>query len=114
MRLFAIFLIFNIQLSHIFASPNPPKLPSKALQYPKGYECGNIFFTDTEVKDALSIALSSLDKGYDYPQIYRDQLYSESKFEEYFLFPIKKEQRLMPQNRCDSQISHLNILCLLL
>jgi len=106
MRLCAIFLLLNIQLGHIFASPpSPLELSSQAKQDQKGYECGNVFFSDDEVNEALSLGLDSLDKGNLFPQLYRGPLYSESKIKEYLLYPIKKGQQHLAHTKGVSQMS---------
>lgn len=105
MQLYAIFLILNIQLSHILAFPPSPQAQANDNQ--KGYECGEIFFNDSEVKEAFSLALISIDKGYYYPQLYRGKLYSDSKFEEHFLYPIKNGRQNSPEAKRDPQLSPL-------
>ncbi|POS83238.1 hypothetical protein EPUL_004198, partial [Erysiphe pulchra] len=83
MRLVTLFLILNIQLSYIH------DLSAQARLVPKGYECGNIFFTDSEVNEALSLAKAALDEGHNFPQRYYGKIYSDTKFKEYFIWPIK-------------------------
>ncbi|POS82812.1 hypothetical protein EPUL_004402 [Erysiphe pulchra] len=97
MRVSALFLILNIQLGHISAAhPNQLELSAQTNRDQKGYECGNIFFTDLEVNEALSLALSFVDKGFNYPERYQGKLYSESNLKEYFLWPIRKGSRTLP------------------
>ncbi|POS82557.1 hypothetical protein EPUL_005323, partial [Erysiphe pulchra] len=100
MRLVALSLILNIQLQHIFATfPKSLRLPARSNHDLDGYECGNVFFTNFEVYDALRLGLASLDEGFNYPQRYQGKLYSESKLEEYFLYPISKHSRILPQTK---------------
>ncbi|POS83161.1 hypothetical protein EPUL_005012 [Erysiphe pulchra] len=100
MRIVAIFLILNIQLGHIFATnPNPLVFPTQTNHDPEGYECGNFFFTDPEINEALLIAKASVDKGYKYPQIYQGKLYRDAKIKQYFLWPIRKGSQIPPKNK---------------
>lgn len=114
MRLFAIFLILNIQLTHIFAyPPDSSELSSQANYKLKGYECGDVFFTYSEVREVVSTARSYIDKGYQYPQIYRGKLYIDSEYKDYFLYPIKKGNLFRAYNDGVSLFSPLPFLCLL-
>ncbi|POS83658.1 hypothetical protein EPUL_004335 [Erysiphe pulchra] len=100
MRLFALFWILNIQLAHIFATPpNPPQPSAQANLDLDGYECGNVFFTYREINNALSLALPSIDKGYNYPRRYQGKLYSDSLFKEYLIYPISKRFRVLPKTK---------------
>ncbi|POS83239.1 hypothetical protein EPUL_005081, partial [Erysiphe pulchra] len=98
MRLVTLILILNFQFGHILATfPHSLGLPAQTNHSPKGYECGDVFFTYSEVNDVLILTLESLYEGYNYPQRYQGQLYSESKFKEYFIYPICKGTRILPQ-----------------
>lgn len=100
MRLYLIFTVLNLQLIHIFAfPPNPLESSSLDRRYLEGYECGNVFFYDSEVKEALSIAIPSINKGHQFPQKYRGKLYIESRFEEYYLYPIRNGLQLPPYQK---------------
>ncbi|POS82467.1 hypothetical protein EPUL_005220, partial [Erysiphe pulchra] len=108
MQLFALLLILNIQIYYIFAFPpslldlfadgntSPATLSN---DNPKGYECGNFFFSDSEINEALSIAIASVDKGFSFPRRYQGKLYSDSRFTEYLLWPIRKGHRILLETK---------------
>ncbi|POS83029.1 hypothetical protein EPUL_003302 [Erysiphe pulchra] len=100
MRPVALFLILNIQCCHVLATfPDPLWSPAQTNHELKGYECGDIFFTDFEVNKALALARTYLDKGLNYPQRYQGKLYTESNFKEYLQYPISKNSQILPATK---------------
>ncbi|POS83081.1 hypothetical protein EPUL_003737 [Erysiphe pulchra] len=69
----------------------------------KGYECGTVFFSDSEVQIVLSIALGYSDSEPKRPQRYFGLLYSDAMITEYLLWPIKKENLIFAPSKCESR-----------
>lgn len=79
----------SINTRGFFAEATPTVAPEIQAGI-NGYECGNVFFTDKEVRKVVSRCLEKMERKVISPMAYQGPLYSEEESKDYLLWRIKK------------------------